>query len=80
MICGKKGWYYDEIFNLVEELGLADAVIFTGYVEESDLIGLYNGAKVFIYPSFYEGFGFPPLEAMACGTPAIVSNSSTLPE
>ena len=80
VICGKKGWYYEEIFRTVEELNLEDNVIFTGYVPDKDVPLLMNGAKVFVYPSFYEGFGLPPLEAMACGTPVISSNVSSIPE
>ncbi|MTI53328.1 glycosyltransferase family 4 protein [Geosporobacter ferrireducens] len=55
-------------------------VIFTGYVDEKDLCAIYSGAKVFVYPSLYEGFGLPPLEAMACGTPVVTSNSTSIPE
>ena len=55
-------------------------VIFKGYVPYEDLPALYSGADVFIFPSLYKGFGFPPLEAMACGTPVIASNNSSLPE
>jgi glycosyltransferase involved in cell wall biosynthesis len=55
-------------------------VIFTGYVPETDLPALYSGADLFVFPSLYEGFGLPPLEAMACGTPVVCSNSSSLPE
>ena len=64
----------------VGELSLEDRVVFTGYVPDDVLVSLYNGARIFVYPSYYEGFGLPPLEAMACGTPTIVSNTSTLPE
>lgn len=80
VIAGKKGWMYDEIFKLVEEYGLQDAVIFPGYVDEEDKPMVYAGATAFIFPSLYEGFGMPPLEAMACGVPVISSNSSSLPE
>ena len=64
----------------VERLGLSEDVVFTGYVAEEELPAYYSGAECFILPSFYEGFGFPPLEAMACGCPAIVSNVASLPE
>jgi len=80
VIGGSKGWLYQEIFRSVNEYGLAGEVVFTGYVPEGDLPLLYNGAGVFVYPSLYEGFGLPPLEAMACGTPVVTSNVSSLPE
>jgi glycosyltransferase involved in cell wall biosynthesis len=71
---------FDEVFKLVEELKLQDVVRFTGYVADEDLPALYSAAEVFVYPSLYEGFGLPPLEAMACGTPTVTSNVSSLPE
>lgn len=80
VITGKRGWYYEGLFKLVEELELTKKVIFTGYVEEKDLPALYSGATAFVFPSIYEGFGLPPLEAMACGVPVISSNTSSLPE
>lgn len=80
VIAGGKGWLYDSIFERVKEYGLEDRVIFTGYVSDAEAPLLMSGAKVFCFPSFYEGFGMPPLEAMACGTPAIVSDRSSLPE
>jgi len=80
VLCGKRGWYYEEIFRTVRELNLEGNVIFTEYVPDKDIPLLMNGAKVFVYPSFYEGFGLPPLEAMACGTPVISSNVSSIPE
>ncbi|QQS46916.1 MAG: glycosyltransferase family 4 protein [Acidobacteriota bacterium] len=80
VLCGGRGWLEDEVFKLVEELKLQDEVRFTGYVDDADLPALYSGAEAFIYPSVYEGFGLPPLEAMACGTPVITSNVSSLPE
>ncbi len=79
-LCGGRGWLCDEVFKLVEELKLQDQVRFTGYVEDADLPALYSAAEAFIYPSLYEGFGLPPLEAMACGAPVITSNVSSLPE
>lgn len=66
--------------GLSEELGMGESVIFPGFIEEEDLPKIYEGAVFLVYPSLYEGFGFPPLEAMACGTPAIISQSSSLPE
>ncbi|MBK9707206.1 MAG: glycosyltransferase family 4 protein [Acidobacteria bacterium] len=80
VLCGGRGWLDGEVFSLVEKLKLQEQVLFTGYVEDSDLPALYSSAEAFIYPSLYEGFGLPPLEAMACGTPVITSNSSSLPE
>jgi glycosyltransferase involved in cell wall biosynthesis len=80
MLVGGKGWLYDEIFALVEALNLADQVRFVGYVPAQDLPLWYNAADLFVYPSLYEGFGLPPLEAMACGTPVITSTASSLPE
>jgi len=77
---GGKGWFYDEIFALVERLNLGAEVHFAGYVSTEDLPWWYNAAQVFVYPSLYEGFGLPPLEAMACGTPVISSTASSLPE
>ncbi len=69
--------------SLFREIGLSsvpDRVVFTGYVADEDLPALYSGALAFVYPSLYEGFGLPPLEAMACGTPTITSNSTSIPE
>ena len=80
VITGKKGWYYEGLFKLVDDLNLKNKVIFTGYVSEKDLPALYSGAKAFVFPSLYEGFGLPILEAMACGTPVISSNTSSMPE
>ena len=80
VIAGGKGWLYQEIFATVERLGLEAQVIFPGFVADGDLPALYNLADLFVFPSLYEGFGLPPLEAMACGTPVITSNASSLPE
>ena len=80
VIAGKKGWYYDKIFLHLHELGIQKKVKILGYVPVSDLPALYNAAHIFVYPSCYEGFGLPPLEAMQCGTPVITSNISSLPE
>ncbi len=80
VIVGKKGWYYKEIFDVVKEVNLEKDVIFPGYIPDCDLPIIYNAAEVFVFPSLYEGFGLPPLEALACGTPTIVSNISSLPE
>jgi glycosyltransferase involved in cell wall biosynthesis len=80
MLVGGKGWLYDEILSRVEDLGLAGEVHFVGYVAAEELPWWYNAAEIFVYPSVYEGFGLPPLEAMACGTPVITSTASSLPE
>ena len=80
VIAGGKGWHYAPIFERVKELGLESRVKFTGYVSDEDAPLLMSGAELFCFPSFYEGFGMPPLEAMACGTPTIVSDNSSLPE
>jgi len=80
VIAGGKGWLYDEMFARVEELGLKDKVIFPGFIADEDLPALYNLAELFVFPSLYEGFGLPPLEAMACGTPVITSDRPSLPE
>jgi glycosyltransferase involved in cell wall biosynthesis len=79
-IAGGKGWYYHEIFKRVEELDLTDAVCFTDFVPDTELPLWYNAATVFVYPSLYEGFGMPLLEAMACGTPVVGSDASCIPE
>jgi glycosyltransferase involved in cell wall biosynthesis len=80
VLAGGKGWFYDEIFHTVRDLGLEDAVRFPGYVPDAELPLWYNSAEVFAYPSLYEGFGLPALEAMACGLPVIAANTSALPE
>lgn len=80
VLTGKKGWYYEGLFKLVKDLKLEKRVVFSGYVPEKDLPLLYSAADLFVFPSLYEGFGFPPLEAMACGTPVIASNTSSIPE
>lgn len=81
VLVGSKGWKYDPIFDAIEESGLArNRIVLTGFVDDEDLATFYSGALCFVYPSQYEGFGLPPLEAMQCGTPVITSNSSSLPE
>jgi glycosyltransferase involved in cell wall biosynthesis len=79
-VVGRRGWLSEEVFTLVEKLRLANDVLFLGRVPIEDLLHLYNAAQLLAQPSFYEGFGLPPLEAMACGTPVVVSNVSSLPE
>ena len=80
VIAGAKGWLCEDIFEAVKNSPVKDEIIFTGFVKDHDKPVLYKLADLFVYPSFYEGFGFPPLEAMAGGTPVITSNFSSLPE
>lgn len=80
VVGGRKGWLYESIFARVQELGLAEDVLFPGFIAEADLPALYSGAAFFAYPSLYEGFGLPIVEAMACGAPVLTSDNSCLPE
>jgi len=80
VIVGKRGWKYEPVFETLNRLEMQKSVIFCGLVPDSDLIALYNGASVFVYPSIHEGFGIPLLEAMACGVPVVSSNTSSMPE
>jgi len=80
VIAGKKDTRYKEPYELVEKLNLNNSVFFTGLLSNEDLVLLFNAADIFVFLSFYEGFGLPPLEAMACGLPVIVANTSSLPE
>lgn len=80
VMVGRKGWMYDDIFERIMELGLEDDVICTGYAPDEDVPRLMAGAMVFLFPSLYEGFGLPPLEAMACGTPVLTTNGNSLKE
>jgi glycosyltransferase involved in cell wall biosynthesis len=81
VLVGHLGWKYESIYEeLTAVPGLRDRIIITGFVVDEDMAALYSGAIFFVYPSFYEGFGLPPLEAMQCGVPVITSNTSSLPE
>ena len=80
VVVGQPGWQYNGVLRSAHELGLNGSVRFIGYVPDADLADLYSGALAFVYPSLYEGFGLPPLEAMACGAPVIASRASSLPE
>lgn len=80
VLAGRKGWHYEPIFSKIQALGLEQEVIFTDYVAEEDKPIIYSEAKVFVFPSLYEGFGIPVLEAMASSVPVITSNGSSLPE
>lgn len=80
VIAGSKGWFSDDIYRLPEKLGIEDKVKFLGYVADKDLKVLYSGAIALVFPSLFEGFGLPILEAQACGCPVITSNISSMPE
>jgi glycosyltransferase involved in cell wall biosynthesis len=80
VIAGGKGWLYDDIFAAAEASPVRERIHFAGFVADEDLPGLYSLASVFAFPSHYEGFGIPVLEAMACGTPVICADNSSLPE
>jgi glycosyltransferase involved in cell wall biosynthesis len=80
VLVGKNAWLYDETLRALKYTDVGASILLTGYVPESDLPALYSGALCFIYPSYYEGFGLPPLEAMKCGAPVIVGNRTSLPE
>lgn len=80
VLVGKSGWKSDQLHQIVDRLNICDRVVFTGYVSDHDLIQFYNQAAIFVYPSKYEGFGLPPLEAMRCGLPVITSDRSATRE
>ena len=80
VLAGKKGWLYGDLFRQVRRLELEGCVIFSGYVDDADKATLLSGALAYVFPSLYEGFGFPALEAQACDTPLISANTSSLPE
>lgn len=80
VIAGGQGWLSDDLYQTIEHLKLGNRVQFIGFADDDDLPALYSGAQAFVYPALYEGFGLPPLEAMACGTPVVTSNVSSLPE
>ena len=80
VIGGKKGWLFDDIFNTVRDLNMEEDVHFPGFIADSDLPALYSAAEFFAYPSLYEGFGLPIIEALACGTPVLTADNSCLPE
>ncbi|HEY8108882.1 MAG TPA: glycosyltransferase family 1 protein [Patescibacteria group bacterium] len=80
VVVGGQGWLFEETERLIRKLGLTDRVILTGYVPDAELPALFSGAKAFVFPSHYEGFGIPLLEAMTAGTPVVTSNTSSMPE
>lgn len=80
VIAGANGWLYEDVFKLVDKLELNDRIVFTGKINDDELKFLYKNSQAFVYVSFYEGFGLPPLEAMSYEIPCIVSNTSSLPE
>jgi glycosyltransferase involved in cell wall biosynthesis len=79
-IQAKRSDFFPDPRPIVQELGIGERVVFTGWVPEEDKPALYSGARALVFPSLYEGFGLPPLEALACGTPVIASNRGSLPE
>ncbi len=80
VLVGARGWKYTEVDEAIEQPKIAHDVIFPGYVPQEELPSWYQAAELFVYPSIYEGFGLPPLDAMASGVPVITSNASSLPE
>lgn len=80
VVAGKRAWLYEETLEAAENSRVREQILFTGYVPQMDLPALYSGATCFVYPSYFEGFGIPPLEAMRCGTPTITGNRSCFPE
>lgn len=80
VIAGKKGWHYENLLLQVKRLGLENKINFIGYIDDEDKVAIYNAATLLVFPSVYEGFGLPPLEAMASGLPVVASNRSSIPE
>jgi glycosyltransferase involved in cell wall biosynthesis len=80
VLAGKRGWLDDQVFRAARQNALNESVKFIGYVPDADLPALYSGAQCFVYPSYFEGFGLPVLEAMQCGAPVIAGNQTSLPE
>jgi glycosyltransferase involved in cell wall biosynthesis len=81
LVCaGKPTWFAPQVYEAARRSGIADRIVFTGFVEDGDLLSLYNACDCFIFPSYYEGFGIPILEAMACGRAVACSNTSSMPE
>jgi glycosyltransferase involved in cell wall biosynthesis len=80
VIAGKRGWLYEDTLKTAETSSAREQIIFTGYVPDKELPALYSDARCFVYPSYFEGFGIPALEAMRCGTPTITANRTCFPE
>lgn len=80
LLAGKRGWLYNSLLESVQNKGLGSLIRFADYVERTDMPALYSGAVALTFPSLYEGFGLPPLEAMSCGTPVIASTATSVPE
>src|SRR5436853_4343914 len=80
VIAGGEGWLMDETFSFIKHSGIGDRLLFTGYLDDDELRALYSTCRIFVYPSLYEGFGLPPLEAMACGAPVIAGRVAALQE
>jgi len=80
VIAGASGWKQEQIFKEIRKSPFKNDIIFSGFIADEDKPIIYNLSSLFVYPSFFEGFGFPPLEAMSCGAPAITSNNSSFPE
>jgi len=80
VVVGKRGWLYEDTLATAESSTVRDQIILTGYVDDKDLPALYSAASCFVYPSYFEGFGIPPLEAMRCGTPTITGDRTCFPE
>ncbi len=80
VLAGRPGWGHQQLLRRIVQLDLSDRVILPGYISDEDLPALYSGAQLYAFPSLYEGFGFPALEAMACGVPVVCANTSSLPE
>ena len=80
VIAGRLGWLYDEVLRLAEASPYRSDIVFKGAVSSGERVELYNSARMFVFPSFFEGFGFPPIEAQSCGCPVIAANRTSLPE
>ena len=80
VIVGKKTWFADRVMDTAKQSRVADRIVFTGFVNDDELLQLYNACELMVFPSFYEGFGLPILEAMACGRAVACSNTSSMPE
>jgi glycosyltransferase involved in cell wall biosynthesis len=80
VVAGQKGWLTDDLFAHIDNSATRERILFTGYITDLDLAALYSSCKVSVYPSLYEGFGLPPLEAMACGAPVITSRIPAIME